>query len=139
MVAKFEEWAADGGCILLNVELDSPSPDEPPRITIRGGRPLSEVKSGARMTLALEVSSIEGLTDLKHELSGGIEGKDEVLARLHLDSEFSGEFDGAGPLVSLGKTFQLDGDLAERLAEFEGLENVSLSAKRGPANLRLVA
>jgi len=33
----------------------------------------------------------------------------------------------------------IDGELAERLATIEGVANVSLSARRGGANLRLVA
>ena len=41
--------------------------------------------------------------------------------------------------VSLGSNFQLDGDLAERLAEIEGIANVALTAKRGGGHLRLVA
>ena len=53
LVANFVKWAAEGTCVLLNVELDSPSPDEPPRITVRGARPLAEVKAGARMLLTL--------------------------------------------------------------------------------------
>ena len=44
----------------------------------------------------------------------------------------------AEPLIRLGSGFQLDGDLAERLASLEGLANVQLTIQRG-ANLRLVA
>ena len=36
LVPDFERWAAAGECLLLTVELDSPSPDEPPRLTVRG-------------------------------------------------------------------------------------------------------
>ncbi|HTM94582.1 MAG TPA: DNA polymerase III subunit alpha, partial [Croceibacterium sp.] len=39
LVSKFKQWADEGTCILLNVELDAPSPDEPPRVTVRGARP----------------------------------------------------------------------------------------------------
>ena len=49
LVEPMLRWAADGTCVLLTVELDSPSPDEPPRVTVRGARPLSEVTSAARM------------------------------------------------------------------------------------------
>jgi DNA polymerase-3 subunit alpha len=125
-------WAKDGTCVLLNVELDSPSPDEPPRITVRGARPLAEVKSGAKMVLQFDVHSEAVLHELALLLPGGAEGRGEVLARLHTR-------EGPAPLVRLGSDFQLDGELAERLASLDGLANVSLSAKRGAGHLRLVA
>ena len=132
LVENFTKWAADGTCILLNVELDSPSPDEPPRITVRGGRPLDEVKGGSRMLLTLDIHNVDALHDLKMELIPGPEGRGEVLARLHTGR-------GAPPLVRLGRDFQLDGELAERLEELEGVANVSLSTRRGATHLRLVA
>ena len=45
LVDSFQRWAAEGTCVLLNVELDAPSPDEPPRVTVRGARPLAEVEA----------------------------------------------------------------------------------------------
>ena len=42
------------------------------------------------------------------------------------------------PEMILGRSYQLDGDLAERLTGIEGLANVQLSTQRAP-NLRLVA
>ncbi|HVR91609.1 MAG TPA: DNA polymerase III subunit alpha [Novosphingobium sp.] len=132
LVEPLTLWAAEGQCLLLNVELDSPSPEEPPRITVRGARPLSEVKSGARMVLTLDVERPEALTELALLLTGGADGRGEVLARLRTGGENE-------PTVRLGRDFQLDGELAERLAFVEGIANVSLTARRGPSHLRLVA
>jgi DNA polymerase-3 subunit alpha len=132
LVEPMLTWAKEGACVLINVELDSPSPDEPPRITVRGARPLAEVKSGARMVLSLDIARPEVLPELALLLVGGADGRGEVLARLH-----SG--DGPEALIRLGRDFQLDGELAERLASIEGVANVALSAKRGPGHLRLVA
>ncbi len=132
LVENFVKWAGEGTCILLNVELDSPSPDEPPRITVRGGRPLDEVKGGSRMLLTLDIHRADVLHDLKLELITGAEGRGEVLARLHTES-------GAEPVVRLGRDFQLDGELAERLEQIEGISNVSLTTRRGSTHLRLVA
>ena len=42
------------------------------------------------------------------------------------------------PEMILGHNFQLDGDLAERLASLDGLANVQLGTQRAPS-LRLVA
>ena len=65
-------------------------------------------------------------------LVGGAEGRGEVVARLRTAP-------GEDQLIRLGRDFQLDSELAERLANVAGVANVSLSARRGGANLRLVA
>ncbi|WP_379550665.1 DNA polymerase III subunit alpha [Qipengyuania sp. DGS5-3] len=131
MVENFEKWAADGSCVLLQVELDSPNPDEPPRITVRGGTPLDQVSANARMRMTLEVLSEEALNELKMELGGG-EGTGEVFATLRVGGEVE-------PTLRLGGAFQLDGELAERLAAVEGLDKVQLTTRRVGSNLRLVA
>ncbi|MGC1270574.1 MAG: DNA polymerase III subunit alpha, partial [Croceibacterium sp.] len=135
LVDSFQRWAAEGTCILLTVELDSPSPDEPPRVTVRGARPLAEVTSTARMQLSCEIHSVEALQQLRLALAEGEpgNGKGEVLVRLNIGQD-------RDPLVRLGRDFVLDGELAERLAEVAGLSRVALRPQRpGGGNLRLVA
>jgi DNA polymerase-3 subunit alpha len=132
LVDSFQRWAADGVCVLLNVELDSPSPDEPPRVTVRGARPLAEVHNAARMLLTLDVHSEEGLDQLRAQLVEGESEKGEVRARLCIGQS-------PEPLVSLGSRFALDGELAEKLAQIEGLANVALKPQRAAPHLRLVA
>ncbi len=132
LVDPMLQWAKDGTCLLLTVELDAPSPDEPPRVTIRGARPLSEVKVASSMQLKLDVLRPEAFGALSLLLQPGEPGRGEVLARLRTGQ-------GHDPLVRLGSDFHLDGELAERLASVDGLANISLSARRGGANLRLVA
>ncbi|MBO9517303.1 MAG: DNA polymerase III subunit alpha [Porphyrobacter sp.] len=137
LVESFQRWAADSICVLLTVELDSPSPDEPPRVTVRGARPLSEVSNAARMELTLDVHTLDALQELRlalheDESGKGEGGRGEVFARLHLS-----ETENA--LMRLGRDFKLDGELAERLAHVEGLANVSLTTRRAQASLRLVA
>jgi DNA polymerase-3 subunit alpha len=131
LVESFVQWAREGTCILLNVELDSPSPEEPPRVTVRGGRPLSEVREAARMELRLDITAPEALGELALLLQPGSPGKGEVVARLRTGGPRE-------PLVRLGRDFHLDGDLAEQVAAIPGVAAVGLSAKRGPS-LRLVA
>ena len=135
LVASFEQWAKDGTCILLQVELDSPSPDEPPRITVRGGTPLAAVTNSARMLLTLEIESEAGLDALRIEL-GGVDGSGagtgEVIATLRTGL-------GTDPKLRLGRAFNLDGELAERLASVPGLAKVELTTRRGGSHLRLVA
>jgi DNA polymerase-3 subunit alpha len=130
LVEKFQAWAKDGTCLLIDVELDSPSPEEPPRVTVRAARPLAEVKSVARMLLQLEVSSPEALAELAQILPRDPAGTGEVRARLHTGG-------GGAPLFSLGRDFHLDSELVERLIPIAGLANVALTA-RGTRNLRLV-
>jgi len=132
LVESFQRWAAEGTCVLLNVELDAPSPDEPPRVTVRGARPLAEVRNSARMVLTVEVWTPEALQALCLALARGEAARGEVLVRLRI-----GERDD--PLLRLGRDFELDGDLAERLTTIEGLTGVSLTARRDSAHLRLVA
>ena len=132
LVDPMLQWAREGTCLLLTVELDSPSPDEPPRITVRGARPLSEVKSAASMVLKFDVLRPEVFADLAMLLVPGADGRGEVIARLRTGQ-------GEEPLVRLGRDFMVDGELAERLATIEGVANVSLSARRGAGHLKLVA
>lgn len=132
LVENFVKWAKEGACILLNVELDSPSPDEPPRVTVRGGRPLNEVKADARMVLKLDIDRVEAVQELALLMRPGARGAGEVIATLHLG-------DGRTQKVRLGRDFALDGDFAEHLQSVEGITNVSLTAKRGPERVAMAA
>ncbi len=137
MVEPFVQWAREGACVLLQVELDSPSADEPPRVTVRGAQALAEVKSAARMVLSFDVEVPEAFGELALLFgagtgSGGAAmGKGEVLARLKTGM-------GAEPELRLGRDFALDGELAEKVAAIAGVRNVSLAARRGAPVLRVV-
>ncbi|MXP28969.1 DNA polymerase III subunit alpha [Porphyrobacter algicida] len=131
LVESFVRWAEEGTCILLQVELDSPSPDEPPRITVRGGTPLDKVTASARMLLTLEIEDVAALDALKLELGDG-GGTGEVLATLRTGTAIE-------PTMRLGRSFKLDGELAERLASVPGLAKVELTTRRGGSHLKLVA
>ncbi|MEJ5976147.1 DNA polymerase III subunit alpha [Novosphingobium sp. PS1R-30] len=131
LVENFVKWGREGTCVLLTVELDSPSVDEPPRITVRGARPLAEVRDAAKMVLSLDVSSIDAVQELAMMLVTGAPGRGEVRAALHVGEDTVKK-------VRLGRDFVLDGELVDRIAEIEGVANVSLRAERG-ASLRLVA
>ena len=132
MVERFQKWADEQTCVLLQVELDSPSPDEPPRITVRGGTPLSEVKGSTPMILTLDILDVAAVDALQRELSEAADGKDEVVVTLRIGGELE-------PMMHLGRAFSLDGELAERLASVPGLAKVQLDKRRGGSHLRLVA
>jgi DNA polymerase-3 subunit alpha len=131
LVDSFVRWAKEGTCVLLQVELDSPSPEEPPRVTVRSAQPLAEVKSAGRMKLTLEVERAEAFAELAALLTPGEAGKGEVVARVPTGARITE--------LRLGRDFALDGELAEALALIPGVAKVALSAQRGRANLRLVA
>ena len=130
LVEPFQQWAREGTCVLLTVELDRPNPDEPPRITVRGARPLASVSSAARMLLKLDISRPEALSELALLLPRGAGGKGEVIARLRTGAPRE-------PTVRLGADFALDSEVIERLIPVEGLANVALTA-RADRHLRLV-
>ncbi|MBS7670443.1 DNA polymerase III subunit alpha [Croceicoccus gelatinilyticus] len=131
LVDSFREWAKSGECVLLNVELDRPSADEPPRVTVRGARALSAVKGSARMELRLTVDRIDALAELALALPQSDEATGEVIARLLLG-------EGREATMLLGRKFALDGELVDRIAEIAGVSETALSAKSTKA-LRLVA
>ncbi|KTR84880.1 DNA polymerase III subunit alpha [Novosphingobium barchaimii] len=128
LVDSFVKWAKEGTCVLLNVELDSPSADEPPRVTVRGARPLAEVTSDARMVMTIDIDRVEAIQELALLMRPGTKGTGEVIARLHLG-------DGQMQNVRLGRDFALDGDFAEQLAQIEGITVESLA----PRKLRMAA
>ncbi|QDK32000.1 MULTISPECIES: DNA polymerase III subunit alpha [Sphingomonadaceae] len=132
MVESFVKWGKESACVLLTVELDSPNPDEPPRVTVRGARPLAEVKADARMFLTLDIDRIEAVQELAMLVRTGAPGCGEIMATLHLGG-------GKTQKVRLGRDFALDGDFAEHLASVAGLSNISLVARRGPEGLRQAA
>jgi DNA polymerase-3 subunit alpha len=139
LVEPFLNWAKESTCILLTVELDSPSPEEPPRVTIRGGQPLSEVRNAARMMLKIEVSQPEAFVQLATILprvgtgeGSGASAKGEVVATLKTG-------DPVQPQLRLGQDFALDGDLVEVIAAIDGVTVLSFAPQRGRAQLRLVA
>ncbi len=133
LVESFQRWADDGTCILLNVELDAPNPDDPPRVTVRGAKPLSEVTSAARMRLTAVVHDIGALAQLQPLLHPGKPGHGEVLVRMMLG-------DGQDSvLMRLGSDFALEGGLVDALAAMNGIDDVQLSPIREKGHLRVAA
>ncbi len=130
LVEPFQQWAREGACVLLNVELDRPNPDEAPRVTVRGARPLASVTSTSQMQLKLEVSDPSAIAELALLLPRAADSKGEVFARLKTGGPRE-------PLMRLGNNFKLDSELIERLISIEGIANVALTA-RPERYLRLV-
>mgnify|MGYP003295814284 CR=1 FL=1 len=136
LVPDFERWAGDGECLLITVELDAPNPDEPPRLTVRGARPLSAVSGTTAMELSCEIAHVAALRELQIELEAARgdrpTGAGEVVVLLDLA-------DGGQVQLRLGRDFVLTGEVAERLGAVEGIARVSLAPLKKRGNLRLVA
>ena len=130
LVDAFVQWAREGTCVLLTVELDRPSAEEQPRVTVRGARPLDSVTSAARMVLQCDVLRPEAIGELAMLLPRASDAKGEV--RVHLRTGR-----GREPWAILGQDFRLDSEVIERLIPIEGLANVALTA-RPDRHLRLV-
>ncbi|MEO1488189.1 MAG: DNA polymerase III subunit alpha [Pseudomonadota bacterium] len=132
LVPDFERWASENECLLLNVELDSPGPGEPPRLTVRGAKPLAQVRGRMAMRLKLEIVNESALSQLRSLLIHQDSAPGEVLAQISLAN-------GGYAQISLGRNFKLDGELATQLTEIDGIENVQLEPLRGNDRLKLVA
>ena len=132
LVESFQRWAQEGVCVLLNVELDSPNSDEPPRVTVRGGRPLAEVTNAARMRLEMDVESEAAIRELALMLTPGEKRRGEVIVNLQLGG-------GQTQKMRLGWDFALDGKLIERLEAIDGISHVSLRPQRTGGHLRQAA
>ena len=136
LVPDFERWAGEGECLLLTIELDAPNPGEPPRLTVRGARPLSAVSGTTAMELTCEIAHVGALLELQIELDVARgerpTGAGEVVVWLTL-------VDGGQVQLRLGRDFVLTGELAERLGAVEGIARVSLAPLKKRGNLRLVA
>jgi DNA polymerase-3 subunit alpha len=136
LVPDFERWAQTGECLLLTVELDAPSPDEPPRLTVRGARPLAAVSGATAMELTADIAHLEALRELHIELQSAQSerpaGAGEVVVRLSISG-------GDHVRMRLGRNFVLNGELAERIAAIEGIAKVALVPLKKRSNLRLVA
>ncbi|MEO1044959.1 MAG: DNA polymerase III subunit alpha [Pseudomonadota bacterium] len=123
LVPQFVDWAKEGACVLLNVELDSNSPDQPPRATVRSAQPLDGLQTAARLKLSFETREAATLTRLAEILDRRGAGRGEVSARLI-------QPDLPAVEMVLGRRFRLDSELVEELGRFPGFDNISLAAIR---------
>ena len=133
------ELAKQGGCALLNVELDQRSDDENPRVAIRQARPLEGLEKITRTQMELELENIDGLHELANLIAPLSGGKSELIANIP-------SVDRKTARVSLGRAFRLDAETAESIGKVPGIANVKLgpataSQRSGSTkpNLRLVS
>jgi DNA polymerase-3 subunit alpha len=123
LVPRLVEWAKEGVCVLLNVELDSNSPDQPPRATIRSAQPLEGLQSAARLNLAFDAHEASAFALLADMLEPRKSGHGRVFAKLI-------QPDKRPVIMALPGNYTLDSELAEQLEDLPGISNIRLEAVR---------
>ncbi|WP_422343901.1 DNA polymerase III subunit alpha [Parasphingorhabdus sp.] len=133
------DMAKEGSCALLNVELDQRSDDESPRVAIRRAQAMDGLEKTTRTRMELEILNLGGLQELKNLVAPLSGGKSELIASVP-------SFDGECADICLGRSFQLDAQIAETLSHVAGLANIRLGPASGTRpvrhrkpNLRLVS
>ena len=114
-----EKLANDGDCALLTVELDRPSGEEIPRITIRGVQAFSNIASDARMRMTVTLTRADAAIRIAELVDQSRGGRGEVNLIVPGD---------AGSLVRIrvGRDFRLDMELGEAIEALPGVSEVSL-------------
>jgi DNA polymerase-3 subunit alpha len=133
IVAAMPEWASQSACLLIELEFDRTSEDQPPRATIRRARPLDQIKVVLRHKAHIDVHHPDALARLAELVGPGGSGQDELHARLML---------GGGRVmpVCLGNRFRLDAETQDALRAMEGLRVRDIeSMAAGRPELRLVS
>ena len=123
LVEPLAEWARESACVLLNVELDIASEDQPPRITIRSAQPLEGIKGTSKMRLDLDISDASAFSHLALAAQARTNGRGDIYARLHIDSSRQVE-------MHLGGGYDLDAEFADSLQAIAGVANISLSVDK---------
>ena len=126
-----EEAARNGGCGLLNVELDRRPGEETPRVTIRRIQPLDTLAGHARLKAEIVTSDVLTPARLAAALASARGGRSEISLRVMLG-------EGREATVLLGRDFLIDGELADAIGEIAGVQSVSLTNAE-PPRLALVS
>jgi DNA polymerase III subunit alpha len=126
-----EEAARNGGCGLLNVELDRRPGEETPRVTVRRIQPLETLAGHARLKAEIVTNDAQTPARLAAALAGARGGRSEISLRVMLGA-------GREATVLLGRDFLIDGELADAIGEIAGVQGVSL-INAEPPRLALVS
>jgi DNA polymerase III subunit alpha len=126
-----EEAARNGGCGLLNVELDRRPGEETPRVTVRRIQPLETLAGHARLKAEIVTNDAQTPARLAAALAGARGGRSEISLRVMLGA-------GREATVLLGRDFLIDGELADAIGEIAGVQSVSL-INAEPPRLALVS
>ncbi|WP_373488474.1 DNA polymerase III subunit alpha [Blastomonas sp.] len=132
LVNAMSDWAAQSCCLLLELEFDRASEEQPPRATVRRATPLDAIHTEIRYKAEIEINHPAAMAALAQLLGPSDAGHDELVARLAM---------GQGRMmpVRLGQRYQLSEQLITSLRALDGVVslNVETFAVTKP-ELRLV-
>jgi DNA polymerase-3 subunit alpha len=129
VAADLEEAARNGGCGLVTVELDRRPGEDSPRVTVKRIQPFEALANNARFVVELSVSTPAAMAALASLLAEVRGARGEVWVNAALP-------DGGAARVLLGRDFLLDGELAARIENLQGVSDVVL--KTSETRLALV-
>jgi DNA polymerase-3 subunit alpha len=112
------------------VELDRRAGDETPRVTIKRFQPLDSLAKRTRLEMTVRASN-DHIPLIARELSEARGGNGVVRFVVPLAN-------GGQATMLAGRDFELDGELADRIARISGEGSVTLSAQE-PPRLALVS
>ncbi len=116
-----EALAADGGCALLNVELDLLEGEETPRVTVRGAQSLADIAASAALQLDCRVE----LAEAPGEMLRYLEQREDARGRVIVAT--TDPLTGEDIRIELGRGFALGPDTVSRLQMVAGVTDVALS------------
>ena len=117
---QLTEWAKEAECLLLGVEMDMRAGDEVPSFTVKSAKLLSSLVSVTRLKMQLDVTSETGLRALAQLVEPLHGGKSELVIKTRVD-------DGRWAHIVLGRRFQLDASLLDKVKAIDGIGNVELA------------
>ena len=117
---QLTEWAKDAECLLLGVEMDMRAGDEVPSFTVKNAKLLSSLVSVTRLKMQLDVTSESGLRELAELVEPLHGGKSELVIKARIA-------EGRWAHVMLGRRYQLDASLLDKVKAIDGIANVELA------------
>ncbi|WP_294274539.1 DNA polymerase III subunit alpha [uncultured Sphingomonas sp.] len=128
VAADLEKAAKEGHCALITVELDRRPGEEAPRVSIKRVQLFDGLASTAKFVDEVTVTDKLAFKALHAMLDPLRNGRGEVRARI--------EGQGGDTLLTLGRNFLLDAELASHIEDLPGVKAVAM--KSSEARLALV-
>lgn len=128
VAADLEKAAKEGDCALITVELDRRPGEEAPRVSVKRVQPFDGLASTAKFVVEVTVTDKVAFKALHAMLDPLRNGRGEVRARI--------EGPEGDTLLTLGRNFLLDAELASHIEDLPGVKAVAM--KSSEARLALV-
>ena len=128
VAADLEKAAKEGHCALITVELDRRPGEEAPRVSIKRVQLFDGLASTAKFVVEVTVTDKVAFKALHAMLDPLRNGRGEVRARI--------EGQDGDTLLTLGRNFLLDAELASHIEDLPGVKAVAM--KSSEARLALV-